>query len=320
MRARGFRWDRALLALALTCVATPAAAAPSDRALAESLFLEARDLFAADKIPEACAKFGESYRLDAALGTLLNLAVCHEKEGKLASAWAEFRDAAAEARAQRQPEREAMARRHVEALAPQLAHVVLVAPPDAPSSLVVKLDGSNVGRAAFGSKLPIDPGDHKVEATATDKKPWSRFFTVTGTNDVPIEIPTLEAAPVIAHEPLVTTGDARTDEAPSSSQRTIGWVVAGAGVVGLGVSAVFGAKVLSSKSDRDDHCRGTLCDPEGVTADKDARDAATISTIAFVAGAALVAGGVVLVLTAPRARARATLAPTFGGAVLGGVF
>ena len=42
----------------------------------------------------------------AAAGTLLNLAVCNEKIGKIASAWGEFRDSIAEARKQNRPDRE----------------------------------------------------------------------------------------------------------------------------------------------------------------------------------------------------------------------
>jgi hypothetical protein len=332
MGARGFRWDRAFVAAFASVAASaaspiPALAAPSDRALAESLFLEGRDLFAADKVSEACPKFAESYRLDPALGTLLNLAVCHEKEGKLATAWAEFRDAAAEARSQRQPDRETMARRHVEALAPQLAHVILVAPSEAPPSLVVKLDGSPVGRAAWGSKLPIDPGEHRLEASAPDKKPALRAFTIAkgSTDTLQLEIPALDdaaaATPLKPMPPLPATEPVK--ERSSSSQRTIGWIVGGAGVVGVGIGAVFGARVLGLKSDRDAHCgAGNVCDAEGVTLDRDARSAATVSTVGFVAGSLLLAGGLVLVLTSPSAKSQASIGirPTFGGATLGGTF
>src|SRR5262245_23729372 len=133
MRGRArFRLHRrgVLLAGALTLSASSAFGAPSpaDRVLAESLFQEARDLMNADRVPEACAKFAESYRLDSTLGTLLNLAVCHEKEGKIASAWAEFKDAASMARANHQPDRDAMATKHAESLQGQLSYVVLLVP------------------------------------------------------------------------------------------------------------------------------------------------------------------------------------------------
>src|SRR5204862_6320935 len=95
------RWVLTALGAGLVLAANPASAAPTpgDRVLAESLLQEARDLMKAEKISEACAKLSESYRLDSALDTLLDLATCHEKEGKLASAWTALREAVVVARA-----------------------------------------------------------------------------------------------------------------------------------------------------------------------------------------------------------------------------
>jgi hypothetical protein len=46
-----------------------------------------------------------------------------------------------------------------------------------------------------------------------------------------------------------------------------------------------------------------VCNSNGVRKDSDARNAALVSTIGFVGGAALLTGGIVLVLTAPRSNA-----------------
>ena len=93
-----------VFALVTPCVAN------AQQALAESLFQQARDLLEQGKVAEACPKFAESQRLDPATGTLLGLALCHEQEGKLASAWAEFVEAQGMAKRDGQQKRQQFAK------------------------------------------------------------------------------------------------------------------------------------------------------------------------------------------------------------------
>src|SRR5688500_12989999 len=118
---------RILLALALVLSTRIVRAEPTqtDAVIAQSLFDEGRNLLAAGKIKEACVKFAESQRLDPGGGTLLNLALCHEREGKIATASAELEAATAQAIKDGRKDREGIARDHFAALQPRLPKLVV---------------------------------------------------------------------------------------------------------------------------------------------------------------------------------------------------
>jgi hypothetical protein len=54
---------------------------------AEALFQEGRQLLEEGHVDEACLRLAESYAQEPASGTLLNLARCHQTQGKIATAW-----------------------------------------------------------------------------------------------------------------------------------------------------------------------------------------------------------------------------------------
>jgi serine/threonine-protein kinase len=143
----------------------------SDKAAAEALFDEARELAKAGHYAEACPKLEESQRLDAGIGTLLYLADCYEKTRRLASAWATFREASAAARAAGQSDREAKAIAHAKELEPRVAKVIIQvsAANDMPGP-EVRRDGRALGRALWGSPIPMDPGMHQIEVSAPGRK------------------------------------------------------------------------------------------------------------------------------------------------------
>src|SRR5579863_8091245 len=94
------------IAAALTSLALGASIAAADNTpgttdykLADSLFDEGRTLLEDGKITEACAKFAESFDKNRnAVGTIINLAQCKARLGKIASAVAMFIDAREHAR------------------------------------------------------------------------------------------------------------------------------------------------------------------------------------------------------------------------------
>ncbi|MCU0683589.1 MAG: hypothetical protein MUF34_15330 [Polyangiaceae bacterium] len=334
----------AAASLAALCATSAALAQPSpgDRAFAEGLFREARELLAQGSFAVACPKFAESYRLDPALGTLLNLAICHERQGRVTTAWIEYKEAVSEAQRTNQKSRLEYARSRVKKLEPKLAFVVVnVAEPV--EGLEIKLGAATVGQAAWGSPLPVDPGEQPLRALAPGHKAWVSTVRVGEPGSrTEVRVPALEVEPAPtaasplptepAPTPLIAPRPASSPplqapapvRASSSPLRTVGFVVGGVGLVGLGVSAGFGLRALSLKSKRDGNCESaTICNADGLGYDADARDAARISTIAFAAGAALTAAGVTLLVLAPSRPAQAArleLRPAPGGLALGGAF
>ena len=304
----------AALALALIASATvaaaddPARAKPSkaDSAAAEALFEEGRKLLAAGQVKQACPKFAESYRLDPALGSLLNLATCHQLEGKTASAWGEFRDAEQQARRAGDAKRQKFASEKAASLEGSLPKLIVTVS-ETPKGLVVYRDGVALGEGSFNVPLPVDPGERVVRAEAPGKKPWeTRVDAVTGKRSS-VVIPELEAAAVSGDD---GGGDPNGDhptpapDAPPASPgsgRTVGYVLGGVGLAGVAAGAVFGALFFGKKGDAE-ACKAPACPRATYDDAKSSADTfGTVSGVALGVGAAALVAGAVLILAAPSA-------------------
>lgn len=279
----------------------------ADKAAADALFAEGRKLLQDKKYDEACPKFAESYKLSVRLGTLLNLATCHEEQGKTASAWAEFNEALALAKRDKDKKREKYAREHADKLEKRLARISFVLP-DSAKDATLRLDGREIGAGARGTPLPIDPGTHEIEVTAPGKKAWSTRVEVKDeAGTLPVTVPELEAESAPSEAPAAPPpleGRPPTPARSTGGSSTLGWVALGVGVVGVGVGGYFGLSALSKKSESEDHCGGSIgqsganqCDAEGVDLRDQAKSAATFSTVGFAVGALGIGAGIFLLAT-----------------------
>jgi hypothetical protein len=299
-----------LVALCFTGAAHAQAA--TDQTLAEALFQEGRKLVDERRYDEACPKFAESQRLDPGIGTLLNLATCHELQGKIASAWAEFTQALGIASREARASAQQLARTHLDAITPKLPKIVISVPAESEvPSLTVLLDGQTIGKPAWDVAAPIDPGPHAISASAPGKKPWSTEVVFVLSEAKTVVIPLLEpepatpsAAPVVPApappEPAALAPPRASDERPDETRRTLGFVLGGVGAATMGTGIVLGLLAKSTYGDSSDHCDASGgCDPAGL----DIRDSAVrrgnVATVVFGLGAAATIGGGVLLLTAP---------------------
>ena len=322
--------------------APPAAGAPGadggsagDQAAAQVLFDQGMQLMEQRKFTEACPKFAESQRLDPGIGTQFNLADCYESVGKTASAWTNFLDVAGSAVGANQTERAKVARARAVALEPRLSRLLIEVDPGARiRGLEVRRDGAPVGSLLWGTAVPIDPGVHVVEASAPGKAPWRGTEDVRGEGTlVTVRVPVLSNAPNTAamarSAPLlpVRTRPIESPDGPRPWQRPLGLIVAGVGVVGLGLGTAFGLIASARQDDSLEFCRENdknLCSSAGVDLRDEALAAAGVSTAAFILGGAALVGGGILFFTAPStpASGQAALRLTAGpsGAAVSGRF
>jgi hypothetical protein len=297
----------AMLALATCalCGVRAAHAEPSalDRALAEELFLEGKRLMAEGRVAEGCSKLAESQALDPGGGTLLNLAVCHEAEGKTATAWVELRAALAQASRDGRDDRIALAEERLRALEPRLARLRVTVPAESRlAGLQVTVDDAPLREGSWGTTAPVDPGAHTVTADAPGRRSWSTTVVAADEGQqIEVSVPLLTPLPpalgaramVLSWPPVA----APSREQRTSPMRTAGWVTGGVGAAALTVGAAFGVAAMVAASDAESACRGGLCFSDEGQRDSDRAHAfATTANITVGAGLVAAAVGVALVL------------------------
>jgi len=290
-------------------------------------FEEGKKLQEAGKWVEACPKFAEAHRLKPdATGITLNLADCYKHVGKSASAYSLFREGGFLAKKGNDAPRAEYAEKEAAALEPTLSKLRIEAE-DTPG-LVIHIDDQELGKGALGTEVPIDPGPHKIEATAPGYNVWSTSVTIGANRDAQkLKIPSLMPAP---HD---AKGGPPAGANPAL--RPAGIAVGSVGVVGLVIGGVFGGLAMSAKGDLGKLCPGNGCPTGNGSQDKlaSAKSKALISTIGVSVGGAALATGVVLVVLSLRgapprdekaAPPKAALVPTFGpgggGLSLAGAF
>ncbi len=290
----------------------------TDKAAAETLFEEGRKLMADGRHAEACPKFASSQKLDPGLGTLLNLGNCYELTGKLASAWAQFREAASLASASSDTRRAEVAQKRASDLEPRLARVTIAVPAMSPANLEVELDGVAYDRAVTNVAMPIDPGAHEISVKAPGHAAWTtRLQVPEEAAQLTVEVPALQPlttrteggtspTPAVASRPVVAPPDAGTGALRWSGQRTAALISGGLGLVAAGCSVVFGLRARADWNDAQTRCPGGLCASQrDVDLGDDARTKANVATVLGGLGLAGIAAGAVLWITAPSGTGRA---------------
>jgi hypothetical protein len=264
--------------------------------IADQLFNEGRALFPYN-LREACLKFDKSLHYNpAAIGTLLNVALCDEKLGRFASAVARFTEARDRAREGDLPEHLRAAEEHLTALEPQVPHLAIRLTQKLPETKVL-VDDRVYALAALGD-IPIDPGEHVVVVSAPDRLPHRATLVIAPAERKAIVIPALARSVTV-----------------TSSWRRIGQIGTVTGGAAFGTSiglSLYGLHLHNLQFHG--HCTHMPngidgCDTTGQSNNTRARTYGNVATVVGGLGLAVGAAGAVLWYLAPRSFQRADASP-----------
>jgi hypothetical protein len=266
-------------------------------ARADQLFAEGKALFESNLL-EACKKFDESLRENpAAIGTLLNVALCDEKLGKVATAVARFSEARVRAKEQGLPEHIRAAEEHIAALTPSIPHVTIKLTEALPETKIL-LDDTLLALDATAN-VPVDPGDRVIVVSAPARLPY-RANIVIGTGE---------------HQDVVIPALARSVTI-KSSQLLLGQIatLGGAAAAGAGLGIGLYARHLYRQPFDDGRCtsdpdKGNRCSPDGQKQTNRAHTYGNIGTVVGVAGVLVAGAGAYLWFRSPKSTPPDTGAP-----------
>lgn len=308
----------AIVTLAL-CLAAPAAMAePTDAELAaaRSLFVEARALEKEGKWEEALRKLEAVGDVRMTPQVRFHIALCHMNTGHLVAARNGFALARREAEAAKATQVIRESSEHIKSLDKRIPVLRIRLPRDVPD-VAVRIDGREFSSDLLSVPIPLDPGEHRVQASATGFAPFDRSVSLeeTSTQDLAIELRKLPPTPPAEPPPaIVRVQPQPSTDKPERPDHTVAWIAVGTGGALLAGAAVSSFVRASAISDIDESCPSHKdCDP----ALKDTRDRAqTFGSLGVVLGVLGVAsagyGGYVL-LSSPNDGAAVSVAPASDG-------
>lgn len=294
----------ALSAVAFVPVAALAAEpTPSEISIARKLFDDGKAAADAKRFGEAADKFRRALAIKETPGIRYHLAHAEAEQGAYVEALVDY-DRARELIEQgvSAPDVEKLLPEAREKVRLKLAHVTLRLPEGVPQVNVL-VDGKPVSASALGMPLPLNPGRHRLQASAPGRKAFALELSAAtgGTQQIDVELP-VDTSPAPA-APSVLAPRASVGASDSAiNGRTVALVGEGAlFVAALTTGIVFTIK-RSAAADRyddanrlilaqvedasqvDSACAADLpgCD-ELVQAQDDRATAGTVAGVAFVA-------------------------------------
>lgn len=246
------KWARTGIALivASSFVTAPALAqSPTDLKRARAQFQRGIELEQAGNYTEAIQEFREVGQVRMTAQVRFHIAFCEEGLGRLVTALGGYDLALAEADTVG-PDFKTEVETAITRLKEKIPKILIERGSGADAALV-QLDGVDLGASSIGVEVPLDPGPHKVTATAPGYHPF----------DNTVEVKEREVAKVTL-ELIVNTEPDKPPPPPkiimvprdAGPDRTLPYIVGGAGIVLLGAGGALFALKLTTEQELEEDC------------------------------------------------------------------
>jgi hypothetical protein len=256
-RRRGSLAVAGLLIVAAIGAARPALADGDDDPNEVNLNKARKLMESRATLDQACSWLANAYSITRRGDVLLNLAECHRRQGKIATAWGEFDEAIRIGTSVKFPEAVAAATKLRDDLAVKISRVTVSVPPAiaARPDLVIELDKKPLPRPKWNAPATHDPGTVEVTARAKGYKPFATQVEIGPTRDdktIEIGLEAEPPPPPAPPPPPPPPAAARPSPWP--------WVVGGVGLALGGAAIAFEIDSKSAGKELDRHCGGAKRD------------------------------------------------------------
>ena len=257
------RWSSFIgYGVAVVMLTATAHAQTPDQVRADELFQEGRALAEQGDFKGACVRFVESEKLDPALGTVLNLADCSEKAGRLGTAIEYFRGALDALPAG--DERIVPASKRLADLESRVPRLLIRRGPRFARNATVSWNAKTMESSWWDVPVRMDPGEHKfvVRTLGLSDRVYDLRLVERDIRELVVE--SGEAAQPI---PLtVPRSRAVQPRAAMSTRTNAGYVLVGVGLAGITTGVITGMMVLDRRDAHDRNCTPEGCNPDGLSA------------------------------------------------------
>jgi hypothetical protein len=284
------------------------AASPAE---AERLFREGRAAMNDENYETARSYFQQSYEIDRALGTLLNLAVCEEKLGKLGAALAHLQKALelADAEDTRRP----LIVQRISRLDARIPRLTIQPDRSIDATVTLLLDSKPLDSADLRRSIRVDPGTHVLECSGPRGERCTKIFELSEGKES-VQSPTLSPLPEppVPASPSPEAPPRPGNESPAippatplpprhGEREALAYAVGGFSLAIIVAGLIAGGGVVRQKAIVAEHCQDKACDEEGVAAAETGRTLSTISTVTTILGATGIGVSAYVLLTTPTA-------------------